>query len=49
VPVLWWNRIIANSARLKGWSITPSHYLNQDLADVWLEPRSSACASPGHC
>jgi peptide/nickel transport system substrate-binding protein len=38
VPILWWNRIIANSSRVKGWSITPSHYLNQDLAGVWLEP-----------
>ncbi len=51
VPVLWWNRIIANSSRLKGWSITPSHYLNQDLADVWLEPKptSSACAADARC
>ncbi len=51
VPVLWWNRIIANSSRLKGWSITPSHYLNQDLADVWLEPASvsSACAGDRRC
>jgi len=37
VPILWWNRIIANSARVKGWSITPSHYLNQDLAGVWFD------------
>jgi peptide/nickel transport system substrate-binding protein len=50
VPILWWNRIIANSARLKGWSITPSHYLNQDLADVWLEPPpSNACADNQRC
>ena len=50
VPVLWWNRIIANSARLRGWSITPSHYLNQDLADVWLEPPpSNACADNQRC
>jgi peptide/nickel transport system substrate-binding protein len=51
VPVLWWNRIIANSSRLKGWSITPSHYLNQDLADVWLEPKptASACAGDARC
>ena len=50
VPVLWWNRIIANSARLRGWSITPSHYLNQDLADVWLEPPpSNACADNHRC
>ncbi len=40
VPLLWWNRIVATSARLKGWSITPSHYLNQDLVDVWLEPQN---------
>jgi peptide/nickel transport system substrate-binding protein len=39
VPVLWWNRITANSARLKGWSNTPSHYIHQDLVDVWLEPK----------
>jgi peptide/nickel transport system substrate-binding protein len=51
VPILWWNRIIANSSRVKGWSITPSHYLNQDLADVWLEPASSssACAADTRC
>ncbi len=50
VPILWWNRIIANSARVKGWTITPSHYLNQDLAGVWLEPLPShACADAGRC
>jgi peptide/nickel transport system substrate-binding protein len=37
VPVLWWNRIVVTSAQLKGWFLTPSLYLNQDLADVWLE------------
>jgi peptide/nickel transport system substrate-binding protein len=37
VPILWWNRIIVNAASVKGWAITPSHYLNQDLADVWLD------------
>jgi peptide/nickel transport system substrate-binding protein len=37
VPFLWWNRIVVTSSHLKGWSITPSHYLNQDLAEVWLE------------
>jgi peptide/nickel transport system substrate-binding protein len=47
VPILWWNRIVANSSRVKGWAITPSHYLNQDLAGVWLEPPRQACA--GHC
>jgi peptide/nickel transport system substrate-binding protein len=38
VPFLWWNRIVAASAAMKGWHLTPSHYLDQDLADVWLDP-----------
>ena len=37
VPLLWWNRIVATSAKLKGWSITPSHFIGQDLTDVWLD------------
>ena len=37
VPLLWWNRIVATSSKLKGWSITPSHFIGQDLTDVWLE------------
>jgi peptide/nickel transport system substrate-binding protein len=36
-PLLWWNRIVATSAKLKGWSITPSHFIGQDLTDVWLD------------
>ncbi len=36
--VLWWYRIIPHHARVNGWKITPSHYLNQDLRDVWLAP-----------
>ena len=26
----------AAQQRLKGWKIGPSHYVNQDLRDVWL-------------
>jgi peptide/nickel transport system substrate-binding protein len=37
VPLLWWNRIVATSTSLKGWSITPSHFIGQDLTDVWLD------------
>ena len=37
VPFLWWNRIVAASAAMKGWHLTPSHYLEQDLAEVWLD------------
>lgn len=35
-PTLWWQRIIPHSSQVRGWRITPSHYLNQDLTDVWL-------------
>jgi peptide/nickel transport system substrate-binding protein len=37
VPLLWWNRIVVMSRRVHGWHITPSHFLGQDLGDVWLE------------
>jgi len=39
VHVIWtlqWHRIIPHSARVKGWTITPSHYLNNQLDTVWL-------------
>jgi peptide/nickel transport system substrate-binding protein len=34
--LLWWQRIVPHSNKIKGWKITPSHYVNQDLRDVWL-------------
>lgn len=37
VPLLWWNRIVVTSSKLKGWNITPSHFIGQDLTDVWLD------------
>ena len=37
VPTLWWHRIVPHAAALKGWKILPSHFLNQDLRDVWLQ------------
>ena len=37
VPLLWWNRIVVTSAKVKGWAITPSHFIGQDLTNVWLE------------
>jgi peptide/nickel transport system substrate-binding protein len=36
VPLLWWNRIVAHSSKLKGWNITPSHFIGQDLTEVWI-------------
>ncbi len=35
--LLWWYRIVPYHAYVKGWKISPSHYLNQDLATVWLD------------
>jgi peptide/nickel transport system substrate-binding protein len=36
VPVLWWRRAVVTDMAVRGWHITPSHYLGQDLAEVWL-------------
>ena len=33
---LTWYRIVPHSAKLRGWTITPSHFLNQQLDQVWL-------------
>jgi peptide/nickel transport system substrate-binding protein len=33
----WYYRIIPYRSYVKGWKISPSHYLNQDLATVWLD------------
>ena len=37
VPLLWWQRILVNHRKIKGWYMTPSHYLWQDLSTVWLD------------
>jgi peptide/nickel transport system substrate-binding protein len=37
VPLLWWNRLVVSSAKFKGWNISPSQYIGQDLSDVWIE------------
>jgi peptide/nickel transport system substrate-binding protein len=34
---LQWHRIIPHSSKVKGWTITPSHYLNNTLDTVWLD------------
>jgi ABC-type transport system substrate-binding protein len=33
-----WHRIVPHNARLKGWTITPSHFLNNQLDTVWVAP-----------
>lgn len=34
---LWWYRIVPHRSYVKGWKISPSHYLNQALDNVWLD------------
>ena len=36
IYTLQWHRIIPHLAKVKGWTITPSHYLNNQLDVVWL-------------
>ena len=33
---LQWQRIVPHNAKVRGWTITPSNYLNQQLDAVWL-------------
>jgi peptide/nickel transport system substrate-binding protein len=33
----YWYRIVPYQSYVKGWKISPSHYLNQDLANIWLD------------
>jgi len=33
---LQWHRIIPHNSKVKGWTVTPSHYLNNQLDTVWL-------------
>jgi peptide/nickel transport system substrate-binding protein len=36
IYTLQWHRIVPHSTRVRGWTITPSHYLNNQLDTVWL-------------
>jgi peptide/nickel transport system substrate-binding protein len=33
----YWYRIVPHRSYVKGWKISASHYLNQDLANIWLD------------
>jgi peptide/nickel transport system substrate-binding protein len=37
VPLLWTNRIVVMPKVVRGWHMTPTHYLSQDLVEVWLD------------
>ena len=38
VPLLWWQRIVVMRSNIRGWGMTPSHLIGQDLETVWLKP-----------
>jgi peptide/nickel transport system substrate-binding protein len=35
--VLWWRRIVPYRSYVKGFKIAPTHFINQDLARIWLD------------
>ena len=37
IPLLWYQRIVVNHRKVKGWYVTPSHFTGQNLVDVWLD------------
>jgi peptide/nickel transport system substrate-binding protein len=36
-PISWGYRITPLAAKVMGYVTTPSHFLNQDFAEVWLD------------
>ena len=39
IPAFWWYKINPHRTYVKGWKIAPSHYLNQQLDTVWIDPK----------
>jgi peptide/nickel transport system substrate-binding protein len=35
--VLWWHRIVPYRSCVKGFKISPTHFINQDLATIWID------------
>jgi len=35
--LLWRYRIVPYRSYVKAWKVSPSHYVNQDLATIWLD------------
>ena len=38
VPFLWLNRTVGLSSKVRGFEMTPTHFVNQDLGGLWLAP-----------
>jgi peptide/nickel transport system substrate-binding protein len=44
--LLWWYRRVPQRSYVNGWKVSPSPYINQDLATIWLSPpQCEQCAS----
>ena len=37
IPLLWYQRIVVNNKKVKGWDLTPSHFTGENLVGVWLD------------
>ena len=37
VWALWWHRIVPYRSYIRGFNIAPTHFINQDLARIWLD------------
>jgi peptide/nickel transport system substrate-binding protein len=37
LPLTFWYRSVPYRSYVKGWKISPSHFVNQDLATIWLD------------
>src|SRR5690606_15586118 len=35
--LFWWQRIVVNNAKIKGWELHAAHFTGQDLQNVWLD------------
>ena len=33
----WWYCSVLYRSYVKGWKVSPGHYVNQDLATLWLD------------
>jgi peptide/nickel transport system substrate-binding protein len=36
INTLWWQRTVLSSTNVQAWNVSPSHYINNQLENVWL-------------
>ena len=37
IPLLWYQRIVVNNRKVKGWDLPPSHFIKPEPVNVWLD------------